>query len=111
MTSTDLATLAASLPTPRTYSGRRHALRVVDPATGAVLLASKVALGSETSARRTSRTVAALWAAGARVEVVAHNEWVERDVTVRGGAPYLRTAGTVDRGRTAKALAALSRAQ
>ena len=104
----NLATLALSLR-PTTVTTRAHGLRVIDPENGAVLLDTTVALGSECAARRITRNVARLWAAGARVEVETSRGWQERDVIVANdGLPYLRSAGWSDRAKVATYLAALA---
>jgi hypothetical protein len=104
----NLATLALSLRAT-TVTTRAHGLRVIDPENGAVLLDTTVALGSECAARRVTRNVARLWAAGARVEVETSRGWQERDVIVANdGLPYLRSAGWSDRAKVAKYLAALA---
>lgn len=106
--STRLAVLASHL-SDRTTGARYHRLRVVDPATGVELLTSAVNLGSETAARRVSRAVARLWAAGARVEVETRRGWQERSVIVsRDSLCYLRTERPVDRAVTATALARIA---
>lgn len=105
-TSISLATLA-TLVSDRTTGPRYHSLRVIDPATGAELLSSAVNLGSEICARRTSRAVARLWAAGARVEVETARGWQERGVIVgRDQLCYLRT--DADRAETAAKLTRLA---
>jgi hypothetical protein len=105
-TSVSLATLA-TLVSDRTTGHRHHSLRVIDPATGVELLSSAVNLGAELCARRTSRAVARLWAAGARVEVETARGWQERGVIVGcDQLCYLRIAA--DRAETAARLARLA---
>jgi hypothetical protein len=69
-----------------------NTLRIVSPSSE-ILYTTTVETGSARNARRTTKTVAALFALGARVEVKTSRGWEARKIVRQGRTYYTRTVG------------------